>query len=397
MLLIQQNDTSHPIDILMVSSTDHVSPLTGATLTVTLSKNGAAFAAAAGAVAEIGSGIYKLTPTAADTGTLGELAVHATATGGDPSDQIRQIVAFNPYDLTRLGLSALPNAAPNTVSGLRSPVAAAGTAQAGAASSITLAAGSSAVTDFYQGDVVQIISGTGAGQARTITGYNGSTLVATVSRAWATQPDATSVYAVLADPFPAVDTNLAVTAGTAPDPLATAVPGAYAAGTAGNIIGNVATVSQIAASILTTPANKLATDASGRVTVGSIVNGAIAAATFAANALDAVWSTVTRTLTTDPWATSLPGSYASGTAGNIVGNNSPSAQAIADAVMDAENVETGLTFRQWLRLTGAVLLGKTSGSPLGTVFRAAVSDVKVRVTSADDVNGNRTSITYDPT
>lgn len=40
----------------------------------------------------------------------------------------------------------------------------------------------------------------------------------------------------------------------------------------------------------------LALDSSGRVTVGSIVNGAIAAATFAANALDAVWATTTRLL-----------------------------------------------------------------------------------------------------
>src|ERR1051325_11566223 len=39
----------------------------------------------------------------------------------------------------------------------------------------------------------------------------------------------------------------------------------------------------------------LSLDSSGRVTVASIVNGAIAAATFAANALDAVWSTTART------------------------------------------------------------------------------------------------------
>lgn len=41
----------------------------------------------------------------------------------------------------------------------------------------------------------------------------------------------------------------------------------------------------------------LALDSSGRVTVGAIANGVIAAATFAANALDAVWSTATRLLT----------------------------------------------------------------------------------------------------
>ena len=42
-----------------------------------------------------------------------------------------------------------------------------------------------------------IYSGTGAGQTNQITGYNGSTKVATVETAWATQPDSTSLYVVL--------------------------------------------------------------------------------------------------------------------------------------------------------------------------------------------------------
>lgn len=46
-------------------------------------------------------------------------------------------------------------------------------------------------------------------------------------------------------------------------------------------------VSEIAAAILTTPANLLATDASGRVTVGSMAAGSIVAATFGAGAIDA--------------------------------------------------------------------------------------------------------------
>ena len=73
----------------------------------------------------------------------------------------------------------------------------------------------------------------------------------------------------------------------------------------------------------------------------------------------------------------------------------PTAQQVADAVMDSEQVEAGLTFRQWLRLTGAVLLGKAAGGPLTTVFRAAFSDAKVRVTTVDDSSGNRSNITYD--
>lgn len=71
-----------------------------------------------------------------------------------------------------------------------------GTAQAGAGSTITLRAGASAVTDFYVGQVVFITSGTGLGQQRTISAYNGTTKVATVSAAWGVNPDNTSVYQV---------------------------------------------------------------------------------------------------------------------------------------------------------------------------------------------------------
>lgn len=71
-----------------------------------------------------------------------------------------------------------------------------GTAQAGGATSITLAAGASAVTDFYKWQVITILGGTGAGQSRIGLGYNGTTKVLTVHRAWATNPDNTSTYVI---------------------------------------------------------------------------------------------------------------------------------------------------------------------------------------------------------
>ena len=71
-----------------------------------------------------------------------------------------------------------------------------GTAQAGAASAITLAATASAVDDTYNGMLVEITGGTGDGQTAKITDYNGTTKVATVSAAWGTAPDVTSTYAV---------------------------------------------------------------------------------------------------------------------------------------------------------------------------------------------------------
>jgi len=117
MQLVQNGDT-RPLPFFMVQSSDHASPLTGAVPAVVISKNGAAFAAPAGAVAEIGNGWYKLTPTATDTGTNGMLLVHATASGGDPADFDAQIVAFNPYDSVRGGLAALPGVAAGAAGGL---------------------------------------------------------------------------------------------------------------------------------------------------------------------------------------------------------------------------------------------------------------------------------------
>jgi hypothetical protein len=81
-----------PIPFLMIDSSDHITGKTGLSPTVTISKNGGAFAAPAGAVAAIGNGWYKLTPTAADTGTVGAFLLHAVATGADPCDMVHEVV-----------------------------------------------------------------------------------------------------------------------------------------------------------------------------------------------------------------------------------------------------------------------------------------------------------------
>lgn len=71
-----------------------------------------------------------------------------------------------------------------------------GTATAGGAATITLAAGASAVDNTYNNMSVTITGGTGAGQMRVVSGYVGATKVATVFLAWTTPPDATSVYSI---------------------------------------------------------------------------------------------------------------------------------------------------------------------------------------------------------
>ena len=72
---------------LLAQSTDHITPLTGATPTHTISNAGASLARPSGTVTEIGSGWYKVAANATDSGTLGLLLLHATATSGDPSDR----------------------------------------------------------------------------------------------------------------------------------------------------------------------------------------------------------------------------------------------------------------------------------------------------------------------
>jgi hypothetical protein len=117
-ILIQQAQTAQALPFLMVDSTDHLAPKTGLTPTVTLSKNGGAFSAPAGAVTEIGSGWYKVAGNATDSGTLGPLILHATASGADPVDVQFAVVAFNPLDAVRLGITGLPNAVAGANGGL---------------------------------------------------------------------------------------------------------------------------------------------------------------------------------------------------------------------------------------------------------------------------------------
>ncbi len=71
-----------------------------------------------------------------------------------------------------------------------------GTAQDGTGTTIQLDAGASAIDDIYTNDLLVIVSGTGAGQSRFITAYDGTTKDATVAT-WGTNPDNTSVFTII--------------------------------------------------------------------------------------------------------------------------------------------------------------------------------------------------------
>ena len=107
--LLQKSSTAQPLVFLLISSTDHLSPVTGlgSSVTVTLSKNGGSFNVPAGAITEIANGWYQVAGNATDTGTLGPLLLHATGAGSDPCDDRFDVVAFNPLDAAAMGLTNL--------------------------------------------------------------------------------------------------------------------------------------------------------------------------------------------------------------------------------------------------------------------------------------------------
>lgn len=205
--LLKQSSTAQPLLFLLVQSSDHITPLTGATPTVTISKAGGSFSSPSGAVTEIANGWYKVAGNGTDTNTLGPLILHASATSGDPADIIYEVVAYDPQDALRLGLTALPNANAGANGGLP--------------------------TGNASGQVV--MSGTASG-ALTSSSFASGAIDAT---------------AIAADAIGSSEL-----ASSAASEIATAV----------------------AAAVLATPANLLATDASGRVTAASVA-GAVGSVT----------------------------------------------------------------------------------------------------------------------
>ena len=134
-------------------------------------------------------------------------------------------------------------------------------AQAGAAGSVTLKSGASATDDLYNGMIVVIIGGTGAGQARTVTDYVGSTKVATIEPNWITNPSSSSIYALYHHGRVAVHTGGIVAA-------------SFGAGA-------------IDAAAIATGAVDADAIADNAIDAGAIATGAITAAKFAAGAIDA--------------------------------------------------------------------------------------------------------------
>lgn len=123
----------------------------------------------------------------------------------------------------------------------------------------------------------------------------------------------------------------------------------------------------------------------------------------------------------DPWSVVLPGSYGSGTAGSILGqnldakvssrstfaggavasvtspvtvgaNNDKSGYALASSGLDAIQVESGVNARQALSPILAACAGVIAGAGTGVIVIKGGNSSTTRITATTDNAGNRSSV-----
>lgn len=228
---LDSTDGNTPMTALTILNTDIKLWFEGATTKVNKNSGGAT---------PISGGDYYAVLDATDTATVGKCEITVHVAGALAVRRSFMILPAVVYDALVLGTDFL-QVDVKQVNGTDAATSD-GTAQAGAAGTITLASGASSTNSIYVDRTVTITGGTGAGQSRIITAYNGTTKVATVHRNWDTNPDNTSTYSI----------------------------GATA----------------VAASV-----------AAGGITSTSFGSGAIDATAFAQAAADKAWSTASRLLT----------------------------------------------------------------------------------------------------
>lgn len=329
-----------------LASTTNITAGTIATVTAVTTVNGlAAGVITATSIAADAITAAKIADGAIDAATFAASAITATVLAADCITAAK--VADGTIDAATFAAGAINRASLAADTGLQ-PIRS-NTAQAGAGTTITLDASASAVDNFYINDIILLTGGTGAGQARFISGYVGATKVATVAT-WATNPDNTSTFAIL--PFDAIAGASAPTAAQ----VATAVWQDTTAGdfsTAGSIGKSLFTSGAvpgasgglfIAGSNAATTVN-VTGNLTGNVTgsVGS-VTGAVGSVTGAVGSVTGAVASVTGNVGGNVTGTvgsvvGAVGSVTGNVGGNVTGSvGSLAAQAKADVNAEALDV-----------------------------------------------------------
>jgi hypothetical protein len=106
--------------VFLVDAVDHVTGKAGLALTVTASKDGGAFATITPTITDRGAGWYNLALTSAHTDTLGDFALHITASNADPCDLLA-IVEVDRTGATVTGVTGNVTGSVGSIAGITFP------------------------------------------------------------------------------------------------------------------------------------------------------------------------------------------------------------------------------------------------------------------------------------
>lgn len=230
-----------------------------------------------------------------------------------------------------------------------------GTATAGSATGITLAAATTAL-QCIAGDLIRLVAGTGAGQVGIVTDFNAATLIATIFGNWPiANPDGTTTYEILktGGGIPATPGDIWNDT-EAPTRILTAATNI----TSTNVAIPIAGTGNVRADISSLAANTIT---SAAIQDGAITANKLASASITSSQLD-----------------------------------SSAANEIRDAVF-AQIIENSKSFLECVRIQNADAAGKCSGMNTLSPRIRDLADSKDRISALLDVNGNRLSVTVDTT
>jgi hypothetical protein len=390
----------------LVSSTDHLTPVSNITPTVTISKAGGTFNAPIGAVSEVGgagngNGWYKIAGNALDNGTAGPLIVHATGTGADPFDDMFAVVSYNPLSATNLGLSGLPTANPGANGGLPTADASNGVkVSVGTGAGQVNAASGKVPATLVNTDVTgNVAVDLQTIKTQTVTCAAGVTVLANVGTAAVSTAQTGDAFARLGAAGAGLtaigDTRMA-NLDAAVSSRSTYAGGAVASVTAGVTLAAVTHTGAVLPRVTLTDTVTTYTgntpqtgDAYARIGANGAGLTAVGPVTAVTGAVGSVTAGVTVTTNNDKTG------YTASTVSDKTGYSLTTGErdSIATAAFDLANgVETGLTKRQALRAMMSVLTGLTTETS-GTLVIKRKDGTTTAWTLVHDGSGNRTTST----
>lgn len=382
-----KQSTAVNVMLFMADSTDHITGKTGLTLTVTLSKDGGAFASISPTVTERTSGWYNVALTASHTDTLGDSVVRATATGADASERALNVVANvekDSYDIVAHASYGNAQLVRSTTPGNALDVSATGEAGLDF-NNIKDAAGAKTLANITVPVVTTLTDAPfDSSGITTLLSRIASALTITTGKVDVNDKTGFSLSSAGVQAIWDAITSGLTTVGSIGKKLADWVIGTAQTGDSYARLGAPAgaSVSADVAAIKSDTGTTL-TESQSHPTLAEIEATTVLAkeATVASRLASASYTAPDNA----GIAAILDDTGTSGVALSA---------AAVDAVLD-EVVEGNWTLRQLIRLMASTLFTKTSGGGTATLIARDLGDTKARITLTVDANGNRTAVNLD--